>query len=299
MLFTPLFTGKPRVLSIVPLLVVIGLVQAASIDSAMAAAKSLMLSPVRVIFTDRQRSADVHVINPSQETITYAISTVTMRKDAKGDLREVTSETEAERTIKNMIRFSPRRATIEPGKRQVVKLMVNKPSDLPPGEYQVRLRLSPQTAALKPADTNLPQHGGSNIALEIIVDSTFPIIIQHGGIAAEVAPAALSVKQTAESPSGMAAEVKLSRSGNASAFGDVRLQYIPANDPKAIREIGHAQGTAIYLPETERKMIIPLYSITRQELTTGTVRVSYMSSTGSNNPREALGQKSVKDFPLH
>jgi len=297
MLSTPMFTGKQRVLSIVSLLVVISLVQAALIDSAMAAAKSLMLSPVRVIFTDRQRSADVHVINPSQESITYAISTVTMRKDAKGDLREVTNETEAERTIKNMIRFSPRRATIEPGKRQVVKLMVNKPSDLPPGEYQVRLRLSPQPAAPKTGDAAPPQHG-SNIALEIIVDSTFPIIIQHGDIAAEVAPVALSVKQTAESPSGIAAEVKLSRSGNASAFGNVRLQYIPTNNPKATREIGHAQGVAIYLPEAERKMIIPLNNITRQELATGTVRASYQPDTGSNNPRDAIGQTSVKDFPL-
>jgi P pilus assembly chaperone PapD len=298
MLSTPLFTGKQRVLSIVSLLVVISLAQAALIDSARAATKSLMLSPVRVIFTDRQRSADVHVINPSQESITYAISTVTMRKDAKGDLREVTNETEAERTIKNMIRFSPRRATIEPGKRQVVKLMVNKPNDLPPGEYQIRLRLSPQPNAPKTAETNLPQHGGSRIALELIVDSTFPIIIQHGGIAAEVTPVALSVKQTAESPSGIAAEVKLSRSGNASAFGNVRLQYIPTNDPKAIREIGQAQGMAIYLPEAERAISIPLANISRQELGAGAIRVSYMSSTGSNTPRDALGQKSVKDFPL-
>lgn len=298
MLCTPLFIGKQRLVPMVALLTIVVLVLLSSADSALAATRTLMLNPVRLIFTDRQRTMDVHVVNPTQETITYAIATITMRKDAKGELREVTNETEAERSIRNMIRYSPRRATIEPGKRQIIKLMVNKPSDLPQGEYQTRLQLSPQVDKQMNTGPGVKAQGGSMINLDIIVNSTFPIIIQHGAIAAEVAPVALAMKPMAESPSGMAAEVKFSRSGNASAFGNIRLHYVPANDPKAIREIGKMLGMAIYLPETERTMAIPLENISRQELASGTVRVSYQASTGSNNPREQSGPKGVKDFPL-
>jgi len=298
MLRTPLFIGKQRLMPMVASLTIGVLVLLTLADSALAATRTLMLNPTRLIFTDRQRTMDVHVVNPTQETITYSIATITMRKDAKGELREATNETEAERSIRNMIRYSPRRATIEPGKRQIIKLMVNKPSDLPQGEYQTRLQLSPQVDKQTNTGPGVKVQGGSMINLDIIVNSTFPIIIQHGGIAAEVAPVALAVKPMTESPSGMAAEVKFSRSGNASAFGNIRLHYVPANDPKAIREIGKMLGMAIYLPETERTMPIPLENISRQELASGTVRVSYQASTGSNNPREQSGQQSVKDFPL-
>ncbi len=291
--------GKQKWLPLVVSLIVIGLVLVVGAGSALAAAKTLMLNPVRVIFTDRQRTVEVHVMNPTEESITYAISTVTMRKDGKGQLQEVTAESEKERSIRSMVRFSPRRATIEPGKRQVVKLMVNKPGDLAPGEYQTRLRFSPQPTAAPTTNSGAPAaRKGSQFNVEILVDSTIPIIIQHGGIAAEVAPLALAVKQSTESPSGVAAEVKLSRSGNASAFGNVFLHYVPANDPKASRAIGQAQGVAIYLPEVEKKMLIPLTDISRQELSSGSIRVSFLPGTGSANQRENLGQKAVKDFPL-
>lgn len=295
---TSFVIGKQRLVSVVTLLTIVFLVLLASADSVLAAARTLMLNPVRLIFTDRQRTMDVHVVNPTQETITYNIATITMRKDAKGELREVTNETEAERSIRNMIRFSPRRATIEPGKRQIIKLMVNKPGDLPQGEYQTRLQLSPQPVESKDSGPNAKNQGNSSVNLDIIVNSTFPIIIQHGGIAAEVTPIALSVKPSTESPSGMATEVKFSRSGNASAFGTIRLHYVPANNPKAIREIGKLLGMAIYLPETERTVAIPLHNISRQELLSGTIRVSYESNAGSNVKREQSGPKSVKDFPL-
>ena len=297
---TTLFTEKHRVRSLVASLVIIVATLTLTVDSALAAAKTLMMNPVRIVFTDRQRTMNAHISNPTQEPVTYAISTVTMRKDAKGQFSEAVTETEEERAIRSMVRFSPRRATIEPGKRQVVKLMVNKPSNLQPGEYQTRLRLSPQPSEHKNAD---PGPGAlvkrqSKIELEIIVDSTFPIVIQHGDIAAQVAPVAVSVKQAPESPSGMAAEVKLSRSGTASSFGSVRLHYIPTNNPKGIREIGFVQGMSIYLPETERAISIPLANISRPELAAGTVRVSYLPGTGSNNPRGQSGQQVVKDFPL-
>lgn len=298
MLRTSILAAKQRAIPALALAMLCGFCLALSAESALAAARALMLNPVRVIFTDRQRTMEVHVANPSQETVTYAIGIVTMRKDAHGQLREVTDETEAERQVRSMIRYAPRRATIEPGKRQVVKLMVNKPADLPAGEYQTRLKLSPLPAASAPSPSAEAARGGTALNLEILVDSTFPIIIQHGNIAATVNPVALVLKQAADSPSGMVAEVRFSRSGNGSAFGNVFVQHLPANNPKAAREIGQVQGMVIYLPEAERTMRIPLANISRQELAAGTLRVSFVPGTGSTSGREQPGQRSSRDFPL-
>lgn len=265
-----------------------------------AATKMLMLNPVRTIFTDRQRSVNTHVINNSEEPITYTISLVTMRKGENGKLYEPETETEEERLVKNMIRFSPRRATIEPGKRQVVKLMARKPKNLPPGEYQTRLRLSPLVPQHSPAPKPANRTGKKGmIDLDLIVDSTFPIIIQHGGLTAEVTPLSIALKEFPKAPAGIAADVTFSRSGDCSAFGNVFLTFTPADNSKARREIGRALGLAIYLPNTERTMTVPLTGVSRQELTGGTIRVAFQADTGVVNKRKRKrAQLRSKDFVL-
>ena len=105
-----------------------------SSSPALAATKMLLLNPTRVIFSENTRAVEVHVGNVGKEPVAYTIDLVTMRRDKAGNLREVEQESAEERLVKEMIRFAPRRATIEPGKRQVVKLMLRAPGDLPAGE---------------------------------------------------------------------------------------------------------------------------------------------------------------------
>jgi len=269
-------------------------------DIARAATKILMLNPVRTIFTDRQRSVNTHVINNSEESITYTISLVTMRKGENGKFYEPEIETEEELLIKNMIRFSPRRATIEPGKRQVVKLMVRKPKNLPPGEYQTRLRLSPLPPRHSPAPKPVARTVKKGmIDLDLIVDSTFPIIIQHGGLTAEVNPLSIALKEFPKAPAGIAAEVTFSRSGDCSAFGNVFITFTPADTSTASREIGRALGLAIYIPDTERTMTVPLTGVSRQGLSGGTIRVAFQADTGVVNKRKRKkAQLRSKDFVL-
>jgi len=265
-------------------------------DATFGATKMLLFSPARVIFTERERSIDVHVNNIAETPITYAIAIVTMRKDAQGTLRQVQAETEEERLVKSMIRYSPRRATIEPGKRQIIKLMVQKPANLPPGEYQTRLSISPLPDSNKPTQqTNISKEGKSSFNIETIVTSTLPVVIQHG-VAADVTPIALAVK---DSSNGLTAEVKLGRSGNASAFGNVRLFYASAQNPQASRGIGSLMGFTLYLPDKERAITIPLTGISRKELSGGTIRVEFEPDTGAGaKKRIKEGNKTFKDFPV-
>lgn len=268
-------------------------------DAALAATKMLLFSPVRIIFTEKQRSIDVHVSNTADEPITYTISLVTMRKDTSGKLSEVKAETEQEQAVKKMLRYSPRRATIEPGKRQIVKLMVQKPDNLPPGEYQTRLSLSPLPGGNKHSGTaNTAKPAQSAIQIEMLVTSTLPIIIQHG-VEAKVTPLSLTLKEFGQAPSGLAAEVKLARNGDASGFGNVRLSYVPAQNSQTSREIGRQLGLALYLPDTNRTVTIPLAGITRKELSSGMVRVEFEPDTGAGvNKRGLKGEVTFKDFPV-
>ena len=266
-------------------------------DAAFGATKILLFSPARIIFTERERTINMHVNNIADTPITYSVTIVTMRKDAQGNFRQVQAETEEERLVKNMIRYSPRRATIEPHKRQIIKVMVQKPANLPPGEYQTRISISPV-----PADSNkitpqinTPQEKKYTFNIDTLVTSTLPIIIQHG-VAAEVTPLSLVVKDLDK---GLAAEVKVGRSGNASGFGNIRLYYVPAGKQQAGREIGRMLGLALYLPDKERVVTIPLTGISRKELVDGTIRVVFEPDTGAGAVKRVKeGGETFKDFPV-
>lgn len=275
------------------------LLMAGLVDLGEAATKNLMVTPVRAVFTDRQNAAEIRVSNISEESITYAISLATMRRDADGQLYQVDNEveTEEERLVNDMIRFSPRRATIKPGERQAVRLQVRKPQDLPPGEYQTRLSISPLE------DTSQQQGDGSGIrsedkltfSIDVLVTSTIPLIIQHGDIAPEVTPLALILPAKTADPENLRATVKLGRSGEGSAFGRLVLHYLPAENPRASRQVGYLDGVVIYRPETEREFTVPMKDISPIDLSSGTLRVEVLPDTGA---RGRSGAAAIKDFPL-
>jgi len=264
---------------------------------AFATTKMVLLSPMRAIFTDRERTLPVNISNSSDEPATYTISLITMRADAKGQLREVQHETEQEQLAKSLIRFSPRRAVIEPRKRQVIKLMVQKPGNLPKGEYQTRLKFTPLASEKKAgAQSDQTTESSANFDIEILVASSIPIIIQHG-VNAVVTPRTCQIKDAPKAPSGLAATVAFTRSGDASGFGNARLVLIPTKAPTALREIGKVQGLAIYLPHTEHTVDVPLTGISRKELAAGTVRVEFQHDTSAGaGKRTKEGAKTFKDF---
>ena len=300
-MFTELLWQRGRLMPLFFLLATLGLLLVIGlVDLSQAATKNLMVAPVRAVFTDRQRAAEIRISNISEESITYSISTVTMRRDEDKQLYRVDDEmeTEDERLVRDMIRFSPRRATIEPGQQQFIKLMVRKPQDLPPGEYRTRLSISPLAdPGLQQRDlSDIPSEEQLAIVVEVLVTSTIPLIIQHGDIAPEVTPLALSLpSQTADSENPRAT-VRLGRSGEGSAFGRLMLYHLPAGNPRGGRQVvGYLDGAVIYQPETEREFSVPLRDVSSRDLSSGTLRVEYLSDIGARGSSEAAA---FKDFPL-
>ncbi|MBM9537093.1 hypothetical protein [Desulfobulbus alkaliphilus] len=274
------------------MLVVVGLV-----DFGQAASKNLMVTPIRAVFTDRQRAVEVRVSNLSDESITYAISLVSMRRDAEGQLYQVEDEmeTEEERLVKDMIRFSPRRATIKPREQQSIKLMVRKPQDLPPGEYQTRLSISPleDPAQGQATLSGIRADEHMTFLVDVLVTSTIPVIIQHGDIAPEVTPIALTLPAQNADPENLRASVRLGRHGEGSAFGRLVLRYLPADNPRAERQVGHLEGIVLYRPETEREYSVPMHNVSSLDLSSGTIRVEFLPDSVGRGQAAA-----IKDFPL-
>jgi len=263
---------------------------------ACAAQNHLMINPVRAIFLERQRTVTVSVGNPTDTPISYGISLVTLRRNAKGILGQVTQETQEEQLSKSLIRFSPRRATIAPHARQVVKLMVRKPGDLPFGEYRTRLQIMPIQDTQHSGTRKEKVTNGRKINLDLLVGLSIPIIIQHGPSDTQVSPDSLTIQAFKQVASGVAAEVTMVRDGVFSGFGDIYLTYTGSDGEK--KEIGRSRGIAIYLPETEKRVTVPLTNITKEELATGSIKAAFHAYQGNSKRKKRAQKITFKDFAL-
>ena len=265
-----------------------------------AATTQLLLSPVRIIFTDNQRVIKAHVINLGTETVAYSISLLTMRRGEDGKLFKPVEENEDEKLANSLIRYSPRRATIEPRGRQVVKLMLRKPKDLPLGEYRTKLLLSPlPPKSINTENTNQQassQDNGIRFSLDYIVRTSFPIIIQNG-VQGSATPIDITINKDQSNTSDPTAKVTLSRKGKGSAFGHIYVFHIPENDKKE-KNVGQVQGAAIYLPDSEKTFNISLHDITSQELSSGSIRVEFHPNTGIPGKRRKVQPVSSRTFDI-
>ena len=254
-----------------------------------------MINPVRIVFEGRTRTAKVNVANTNPEPVRYRVSLVTMRKNDAGNLVEIEIENENERDklTKSLIRFSPRCATILPGKRQVVKLMVRKPDNLPQGEYQTRLRFMPLADPVTSSGSQSEAASGLQFKIDLIVGVTIPVVIQHEKVDTTVSPQGLVLQKYAQVPSGLAAVITLSRSGHYSAFGDVIVSYlgVAGRDKK---NIGQGEKIGIYIPDSHRTFAIPLQSLENLDLNSGKLRVEFFHHLQSNRPPVI----SYKEFSL-
>ena len=218
--------------------------------------RGAVLSPTRVVIADRERSATVKIINPDNETNRYKISLVNMRMDEYGRRQEVETPTDEEAAILDMIRFSPRRATLKPKEWQTVRIMVRKTGDLASGEYRAHLKVVPIAPDRAVPEKEEGPSDKMSINFNLLFAITIPVIIRNGETSVELVPE----KPVLVHPGGRSAalEIRLNRTGNCSAFFDIRA-YASLTGGKR-RKVGELNGVSMYTPNRMITLNIPLDS---------------------------------------
>ncbi len=210
------------------------------------AAGDLLVAPTRIIL-DGQRGTEIILNNIGAETATYRISMELRRMTAEGRLTDVSAEeaNELERAAKEMIRYAPRRVTLPPNQPQAIRLGVRAPKDLPDGEYRVHLLFRAVPKARSVVD-QVQQEDGFSIALTPIYGVTIPVIIRQGELKATAAIANARIEQGEEGP---AFVFDLSRTGNRSTYGEIRVKKRGQDEPLLM-----VRGVAVYPEINQRKV---------------------------------------------
>ena len=95
----------------------------------------------RIIFEGPKRADFITLINESNKPKTYRIVWREMTMDPQTGLRKKTDSEIAQTQYKvsDMVKYSPRRITVQPRQTQEIRLMLRRPNGLPDGEYRSHL----------------------------------------------------------------------------------------------------------------------------------------------------------------
>lgn len=237
----------------------------------------LMVHPTRIVLDEKQRSAQLEIINNSNETATYRVLLVNRRMNEGGQLSAADSPSPDDRFADAMLRYSPRHVTLAPGASQVVRVLLSRPAGLADGEYRSHLLFARQADE---QDAVPAQDRGQDIGITLnaLVGVSIPVIVRQGATTATVALTDLDfVRAASGAPTSVA--FTLRRTGNQSVYGDLVATFTPADGRTQI--VGKAGGVAVYTPNALRRVRLALDPPAGLALSNGTLTVSYREQSGA------------------
>ena len=228
----------------------------------------LLVAPTRIVL-DGRKGAEVILNNIGDEPATYRISVEFRRMTADGGLVDVAEPTAEDKLAEEMIVYAPRRVTLAPHQPQSVRVTARAPQGLPDGEYRVHLlfRAIPPARPVSAGPAEAPK--GIRFALTPVYGVTIPVIVRFGNLEAKAGIANVHLETRDGKP---AVALDLSRSGDRSTFGEVRVLKPGVKNPIAIQK-----AVAVYKEVGTRKVSIPVDEAFRGALS-GPVTVQYVET---------------------
>ncbi len=188
-------------------------------------AHAVSVSPTALYIDSRTRTAVLTLYNPGSlpEEITIDFAYGYPQADSAGNVSVPTTKTPpaGEPSAMAWLRAFPRRLLLQPGQRQIVRVLVEPPANLAEGEYWARILVSSRGGQPPIEQTQ------GDVRLQLNVTTTLVMAANYrvGSVRTGVSVASASARRTAD---GVQLQVDLARSGNAAFLGRMRAELLDA-----------------------------------------------------------------------
>jgi hypothetical protein len=186
-----------------------------------------------------------------------------------GGLVDVDQPSAEDKLAEEMILSAPRRVTLAPHQPQSVRVSARAPQGLPDGEYRVHLLFRAIPPARPVVATPTEPVKGLRFALTPVYGVTIPVIVRFGNLSAKAGIANVHLDTRDGKP---AVALDLSRSGDRSTFGEVRVLKPGVKEPIAIQK-----AVAVYKEVASRRVTIPVDAEFKGSIS-GPVTVQYVET---------------------
>ncbi len=236
----------------------------------------LLVAPTRLVFEGRTRAAELTLLNIGKQTATYRISFTHLRMTETGDLKEIEKPEPGDLFADPLVRYSPRQVTLDPNVAQTIRLQVRKPEGLAAGEYRSHLlfrAVPPENSQPETSVESSEEKTGYSIRLTPIYGVSIPVIVRSGVTSAKASLADIGVRAPEKPGDPPSLEMKIRREGNESVYGNLRVLFAPASGKEQV--VAVLNGVAVYTPNSERLVRIPLQAPPGLALVRGRLKISY------------------------
>jgi hypothetical protein len=237
----------------------------------------LMLYPTRVVLESKDRSAQVELINNGNQPETYRIGIFNRRMTETGEIVAADKPQAGELFADDLLRYSPRQVTLQPGKAQTVRIMVRKPAGLAAGEYRSHLqfdRVADAAGAANLENLAKPTEGEVSIVLQALVGASIPVIVRHGETRVTTTLTDLTLESDPGKDKALFLSFTLKRDGTRSVYGDLVATFTPVGAGPL--EVAKVTGVAVYVPNALRKSKLPIKLPVGVALKKGTLTLRYL-----------------------
>ena len=229
----------------------------------------IMLMPVRVLFDEHNRMANIMVLNTGDTTATFRLGWLyQMQVEGVGTYKTLDTAPNPALDPGKWIVFSPRQVTLPPGERQRVRLSLRRPADMPDGEYHVHLELK-RLDGRDPLSPKGLKERQAKAGMSINIGFGIPVIIRQGQNDAD---ASLGTPRfvAASGNNPAAITLTITRSGKFGTMGNLRVFWTPAGGNE--RFVGVVNNFNIFSEITRREAYVTL---SVNQIPNGTIRVVY------------------------
>ena len=190
------------------------------------AAHAVTVSPTAVYISSRNPSALLTLINTGSrpEEIELSLGFGYPVSDSTGQLRVDIVETapSGEPSVAQYLRVFPRRLVLQPGQRQVVRVMVAMPAGAADGEYWGRVLVKSRGGEPPVEQTQ------GNVRMQLTLETTFAtaVFFHKGEVKTGIAIPSATAQRAGDS---VQFTIDLKREGNSAFLGHVRAELLAAN----------------------------------------------------------------------
>lgn len=244
----------------------------------MAAEARVDILPRKIVMDDRARSAEITIMNLGDKQGTIRISLISYQQDEEGNYNLLETPLDPAFNPDTAVRISPRQFTLPPNGRQKIRVSVQRPADLPDGEYRFHIKaVSYDTEEEATTEKRNPAPSkGNTLSLKMNIAVAIPIIVRKGTLTHTAKIENVTLLGSSQNQYGKPAlQYDIVRTGTGGVMGTVKaFVEAPGKEPIEIATTGNVN---VFPEAKKRRLTIPLKGAV---LGGSSIRVRYTDDYG-------------------